>query len=369
MSAPDIDDADVREVIEVLRSGRLALGPKACEFERQLADYVGARHAVAVSSGTAALHLIVRGLGLGPGDEVLTPSFTFVASVNALLYEGVRPVLVDIDPETFCLDPDALARARTPRTKAVMAVDVFGHPADWDRILGFADAHGLRVIDDACEALGAEHAGRRLGQLGAATAFAFYPNKQITTGEGGMLVTGSAELAEAARSLRNQGRSEMGAWLSHERLGFNYRMDEMSAALGLSQLRRIGTLLDKRARVARAYTGRLRGLDRVRPPVERRGVRTSWFVYVVTLAPGLDRAPVMAAMEARGVPVRGYFSPVHLQPYARGCCTIAGEGLPVTEAVARRTIALPFHGNLTEAEIDRVVDVLDRAVRETHAAG
>lgn len=362
MSSADLDESDVQAVLEVVRSGRLALGPKAVEFERAVAEYVGCRHAVAVNSGTSALHLIVKSLGIGPGDEVLVPSFTFAASVNAFLYEGATPVFVDIEPDTLNLDTADLERRITPRTKAIMAVDVFGHPAEWDEILRIAGGHGLRVIDDSCEALGAEYKGRKLGQFGDAAAFAFYPNKQMTTGEGGVVVTDDEKIAGLCRSLRNQGRGEMGAWLEHERLGYNYRLDEMSSALGVSQLRRIEDFLKKREQAARCYGERLEKFSWARPPVVKPHARMSWFVYVVTLAEGFSRDPLMQAMEERGVPVRGYFSPVHLQPYIRERFGSAEGDLPVTEAMARRTIALPFHNNITASQVEKVVATLAEVV-------
>jgi len=297
MSAPDIDSTDIEAVTAVLRSGRLSLGPCMLEFERSLADYVGVSHAVAVSSGTAALHLIVKALGIGPGDEVLVPSFSFVASANAVLYEGATPVFVEIEPEAYTISPEDLERKITPRTRAIMVVDVFGHPARWEAIAATASAHGLDVIDDACEALGAEYGGARLGRFGRAAAFAFYPNKQLTTGEGGMIVTSDADLARQARSLRNQGRDQTGAQLEHERLGFNYRMSELSAALGVSQLARIEDLLAKRAVVARIYDELLGDVPRIRTPRVAANVRISWFVYVVTLDRGLDRDRVMRELE------------------------------------------------------------------------
>jgi perosamine synthetase len=307
----------------------------------------------------------VKSLGIGAGDEVLVPSFTFAASVNALLYEGATPVFVDIEDATYNLDPRDLKRKITAKTRAIMAVDVFGHPAPWDDLLEIAAEHGVDIIDDSCEALGAEYRGRKLGSFGAAAAFAFYPNKQITTGEGGMIVTDSDEIARVSRSLRNQGRGEMGAWLVHERLGYNYRLDEMSAALGVSQMRRIDRVLAKREDVAQRYTSKLEALDWLRPPRVRPNVRMSWFVYVVTLAEELDRDLVMRRVEAHGVPVRGYFPPVHLQPYLREAgIDIRAEGLPVTESVARRTIALPFHSSLTDADIEQVVSALKRAVEQ-----
>lgn len=362
LAQPEIDESDIEAVVEVLRSGRLALGPKAEEFERMVAEYVGVKHAVAVSSGTAALHLIVRALGIAPGDQVLVPSFTFAASVNAFLYEGAVPVFVDIEPDTYNIDPGDLKRKINPRTKAIMVVDVFGHPAEWDAILEIAEKHGLKVIDDSCEAIGAEYKGKKVGQFGDAAAFAFYPNKQITTGEGGVIVTDEDEIARLCRSMRNQGRGEMGSWLHHERLGYNYRMDEMSAALGVSQLKRIEKFLTKREQVARWYTERLEGLDWVRPPVVKPHVRMSWFVYVVTLAEGVDRDGVMRALEEQGVPCRAYFSPIHLQPYVREMLGTREGELPVTESVARRTIALPFHNNLSQDDVEYVVEALKRAV-------
>jgi len=359
MSSPDIDESDIAGVVEVLRSGQLALGPKCEEFERLIADYVGVNHAVAVSSGTAALHLLVRALGFQSGDEVLVPSFTFAASVNALLFEGVTPVFVDIEPDTFNLDPDDVERHITPRTRGIMAVDAFGHPAEWDRIDDIARRHDLRVIDDSCEALGAAYRGRRIGQFGDAAAFGFYPNKQLTTGEGGVLVTNDTQIATVCRSLRNQGRAEMGAWLEHERLGYNYRLDEMSCALGCSQMRRLDLLLAKREAVAHRYTERLRGLDWVSPPTVRTHVRRSCFVYIVTVR-GLERQTVIDALAAAGIPSRAYFAPVHQQRYMAAYLQSSVPKLPVTEEVARRTVALPFHGNMTDEAIDTVVDVLSR---------
>jgi perosamine synthetase len=362
MAAAEIDETDVQAVLSVLRSGRLALGPQAAEFEARLARYAGVKHAISASSGTAALHLIVRSLGLGPGDEVIVPSFTFAASVNAILFEGATPVFIDIEPETKNLDPEQLADLVTDRTKAIMAVDVFGHPAEWDAILTFAKRHALQVVDDSCEGLGSEYNGKRLGGFGTAAAFAFYPNKQITTGEGGMVVTNDSRVAELCRSLRNQGRPVMGQWLEHIRLGFNYRMDELSAALGVSQLERIESFVVERARVANAYTHLLANLDWVATPVVRPHVRMSWFVYVATLARDIDRNYVVRSLEQHGIPSRAYFSPIHLQPYISERFGDLRGTLPVTEDLATRTIALPFHSGLTGDQVERVVDTLRAAV-------
>jgi perosamine synthetase len=324
---------------------------------------VGVEHAVAVSSGTAALHLIVKALGLGPRDEVLVPSFTFAASVNALLYEGVRPVFVDLDPATLNLDVTDLEHRITHRTRAIMAVDVFGVPANWEVLERLAKRNGLILIDDCCEGLGSEYQGRKLGSFGEAGAFAFYPNKQITTGEGGMIVTNRADLAALARSYANQGRGAEGGWLQHHRVGYNYRLDEMSAALGCSQLSRIEEIMAKRERVARLYTQKLKAFRQVEAPVDPPGIRRSWFVYAVTLEEGLDRDRTIAGMEKEGVPARGYFAPIHTQPYIRERYGDLTGTLPVTEAMAKRTLALPFHNNLTEGEIDHVLAVLKRNLK------
>ena len=359
MSAADLDESDAAAVLAALRSGILSLGPAAAEFERLGARLAGTGHAIAVSSGTAGLHLIVRALGLGPDDEVLVPSFTFAASVNALLYEGARPVFVDVEPETYNLEPADLRVRRTPATKAVMVVDIFGHPADWDAIEHAAG--DLILIEDCCEAIGARYRDRPVGSFGRAGCFAFYPNKQMTAGEGGMIVTDDGELARQCRSLRNQGRGEMGGWLEHERLGFNYRMDEMSAALGVSQIKRLETFLAKRAAVATTYTELLSGLDWVRPPVVRLGATASWFVYVVTLAEGIDRDAVIRRLDTRGIPSRAYFTPLHLQPYIRERFGDMRGTLPVTESIAPRTLALPFHNNLGRDQAERVVEELAAA--------
>ncbi len=360
MSAPDIDESDESAIRAALNSGVLGLGPFAEAFEHLAASVAGVTHGIAVSSGTAGLHLISHALGLGRGDEVLVPSFTFAASANAFIYEGAEPVFVDIEPDTYNLDPAELTARRTPRTKAAMVVDVFGHPADWDAI-GPA-AKGLILIDDCCEAIGATHRGKPLGSFGAGGCFAFYPNKQMTTGEGGMVVTDDDALAALCRSLRNQGRGEMGSWLQHERLGFNYRMDELSAALGASQIRRLDTLLSKRAGVAQMYSERLAALDWLRPPVVKPHVTMSWFVYVITLSADVDRDSIVESLASEGIPTRTYFPPLHLQPYIRERYGTREGMLPITEDISRRTLALPFHNTLKEEQVERVVRALVHTV-------
>lgn len=364
MACPDLEESDIQAVLEVLRSGRLALGPKTEEFEKRLAEYVGARYAVAVSSGTAALHLGARALGIGPGDEVLVPSFTFAASVNAFLYVGARPVFVDVDPISYTICPADLESKLTARTRAMGIVDVFGHAADWGPITSLAEDRGVKILDDACEALGGELNGRKIGQFGDAAAFGFYPNKQITTGEGGVLVTSDEAIATQVRSERNQGRTAMGAWLEHRDLGYNYRLDEMSAALGVAQMSRIEQILARREEVARLYTARLASSTFAASPRQKPGVSRSWFAYVVKLQRGLDKVRIMNALDAQGIPSRDYFQPIHRQPYMRAYINPADVRVPVTDDLAQRTLALPFHHNLTAADIDRVVSCLETAAVE-----
>ena len=375
-SSADITEDDVESVVEVLRSGRLSLGPAQERFEELVAEYVGVEHAVAVSSGTAALHLLVRAVGIEPGDEVLVPSFTFAASVNCILYEGAVPVFVDVEPATYNLDPLDLEAKITRRTRAIVAVDAFGHPAEWDEIERIAKKHGLAVIDDACEALGARYRGRRIGTMGDAATFAFYANKQVTTGEGGMIVTDDAGIAEACRSWRNQGRGRMGSWLEHERLGYNYRMDEMSAALGVSQMGRVDALLKRRREAARTYSHYLKQFDWLAAPMALDHAWVSWFVYVVRLAPHVDREALIADLADQGIPSRAYFSPIHLQPYIQTMLAAGKLGagwdwspssLPVTEELSKHTLALPFHSNLTEADVDLVVRALAKSAPGLHS--
>ncbi|MGH2592554.1 MAG: DegT/DnrJ/EryC1/StrS family aminotransferase, partial [Anaerolineae bacterium] len=325
------------------------------------------RHAVAVSSGTAGLHLTVIAAGVSDGDEVITTPFSFVASANVMLYERARPVFVDIDPQSLNIDPDRIEAAITPHTRAILPVHAFGQPADMHPILDIARRHNLTVIEDACEAIGAEYKGRKAGTLGHVGVFAFYPNKQMTTGEGGVIVTGDDEWNHLFRSLRNQGRDVFDAWLNHSRLGYNYRLDEMSAALGVAQIDRIEELLAKRERVASWYATRLQDIQGVTAPfVAPATTRVSWFVYVVRVASGIDRDRIVSLLEARGIPSRPYFSPIHLQPFYRqrfGC--VPGD-FPITERVAASTLALPFFGNMSEEQVAVVCDTLREVVAQAH---
>jgi perosamine synthetase len=376
MSRPDITAAERAAVLDVLSTSTLALGPHLERFERALADTVGVRHGVGVNSGTSGLHLCMIAAGVGEGDVVLTTPFSFVASANCILYERARPVFVDIDPTTLGIDPDALdttARrlaARKERVRAILPVHVFGHPADMDPINAVAERHGLVVVEDACEAIGAGYKGRPVGTLGDAAVFAFYPNKQMTTGEGGMIVTDDDAWDALCRSLRNQGRDVFDGWLEHSRLGFNYRLDEMSAALGAAQVARLAEILSRRARVAAAYTQRLSRLEHVTvPPVAPWVTRMSWFVYVVRLAPWLDRDGVIAALAERGVPARAYFPPIHLQPLYRERFGFMPGDFPVSEAMGRRCLALPFFGAMTDLQIETVCTALGEVLAEAESRG
>jgi perosamine synthetase len=363
LSAPSVDERDEQRVIEALRSGRLALGPMIDAFERGLAERVGAPYVAAVSSGTAGLHLCVRLAGLGPGDEVVTTPFSFVASTNCLLYEGAEPVFVDVDPETLNLDPAAVAAAVTPGTRAVLAVDIFGYPAELDALGVIAEKHGLALIEDAAQALGAEYRGRPVGSFGHPAVFGFYPNKQLTTGEGGAVTLASEADWQLVKSLSNQGRSDSGDWLTHTRLGYNYRLDEVSAALGLAQLEKLDDLLEMRTEVASRYADLLASVDGVatlRPDDDDH--RRSWFVYVVLLDREVDRNAVMARLGEDGVASKPYLPSIHLQPYYRERFGYKEGMLPVAEDASRRSLALPFHPRLAVEDQEYVVDALRRAV-------
>lgn len=370
LSRPDVTSADVEAVVEVLHTPHLSLGPKVEEFERAFCEYTGAQHATAVNSGTSALHLAIRALGVGAGDEVITSSFSFVASANCALFEQANPVFVDIDPVSFNLDPSLVEAAITERTKAILPVHVFGRPADMDRITRIAAARGLRVIEDACEALGAFWQDRHVGTIGDVGTFAFYPNKQITTGEGGMLVTQDSRLDAMFKSMRNQGRGASGGWLQHERLGYNYRLSDIHSALGISQIRRVAEILAQRNAVAEMYRDRLSPVGEIElPAYELPSSRLSWFVYVIRLkGAGRDeRNAMLDYLRARGVACSDYFAPIHLQPFFRARGHKAGQ-LPVTEAIADTTIALPFFTRMTEAEVDYVASTLKAGIGELRLA-
>jgi perosamine synthetase len=365
LAKPWLDEREEELVLEVLRSGRLSLGPWIERFEQEVAERVGAPYAAAVSSGTAGLHLLCKIAGVGPGDEVITSPLSFVASANCFILEGATPVFADVDPVTLNLDPAAVEAAITERTRAMVAVDMFGLPCDLDPLRALAERHDLVLIEDACESLGAEYKGAPLGSHGPSAAFAFYPNKQMATGEGGVVTTHSEETWRLLCSLRNQGRSYDGGggWFHHVRVGLNYRWTDVQAAIGLGQLEKLDRILALRAEAAERYGELLAGIDSVEVPAPDDGdCRRSWFVYVVKLDPALDRDAVMIALRAEGIATAEYVPCIHLQPYMRERYGFA-EGLcPVAEETARHTMALPFFTQIEPGDQERVVEVLRSAV-------
>jgi dTDP-4-amino-4,6-dideoxygalactose transaminase len=364
LSRPYLDEREEELVLEVLRSGRLSLGPTIDRFEHLLAERVGAPYAAAVSSGTAGLHLLCHIAGIGAGDEVITSPLSFVASANCFIVEGATPAFADVDPVTLSIRPDAVEAAVTERTKAVVAVDMFGWPCELDELRAICERHGLVLIEDSAEALGAEYKGRPIGSHGPSAVFGFYPNKQMTTGEGGVVVTHSEEEWNLLRSLRNQGRSYgEGSWFHHVRLGFNYRWTDVQAALGIAQLEKLDRILELRAAAARRYDDLLSGLGSVdTPSSDDADHRRSWFVYVVELAPDLDRDRVMDELRSRGVATAEYVPCVHLQPYMRERYGFTEGMCPAAEDAARRTMALPFFTAIEPEDQERVVEVLAAAV-------
>ena len=363
LSSPYLDERDEELVLEVLRSGRLSLGPTIDRFEELFAERVGAPYAAAVSSGTAGLHLLCRIAGLGPGDEAITSPYSFVASANCAIYEGATPVFADVDAETMNLDPAAVEAAITERTKAIVAVDIFGYPCELDPLRALCERHGLALIQDACEALGAEYRGAPVGSQGPSAVFAFYPNKQMTTGEGGMVTTHSEEEWGLLKSLRNQGRADGGGWLEHARLGYNYRIDDIRAALGIGQLEKLDRILALRQAAAKRYSELLADVDGLEVPLadDADHVR-SWFVYVVKLAAGVDRERVIAELERQGIASSRYLPSIHLQSYMRESYGFR-EGLcPVSEDLSQRTLALPFFAQLEADDQERVAEALRAAL-------
>jgi perosamine synthetase len=362
LSSPYIDERDEELVLEVLRSGRLSLGPAIDRFEELFAEKAGAPYAAAVSSGTAGLHLLCVIAGLQEGDEVITSPYSFVASANCFIYEGATPVFADVDERTMNLDPAAVEALITERTKAIVAVDIFGYPCELDPLRDLCRRHGLVLIQDACEALGAEYKGKMVGSHGVDAVFAFYPNKQMTTGEGGMVTTHDEETWRRLVSLRNQGRADGGGWLEHARLGYNYRIDDIRAALGIGQLEKLDRILAARAEVAGRYAELLAGLELELPLADDADHVRSWFVYVVKLPAGVDRDGVIAALGAEGIACAPYLPSIHLQSYMRERFGFS-EGLcPVSEDCSARTMAIPFHARLEREDQERVVEALRAAL-------
>jgi perosamine synthetase len=363
LSGPWLDEREEELVVDVLRSGRLSLGPTIDRFEELFAERVGAPYAAAVSSGTAGLHLLCIAAGVGPGDEVVTSPYSFVASANCAIYEGATPVFADIDPRTLNLTPDAVEAAITDRTRAVVAVDIYGYPCELDELRALCEARGIALIEDACEALGASYKGAPVGSQGPSAVFAFYPNKQITTGEGGMVTTHSESEWRLLRSLRNQGRADSGGWLEHARLGFNYRIDDVRAAIGIGQLEKLDAILEARSTIAARYGSLLSSIPALELPcADDAEHERSWFVYVVTLPAEADREAVIASLTERGIQTARYLPCIHLQPYMQERFGYRVGLCPVAEDVASRTLALPFHARLDEDDQTYVADALAAAL-------
>ena len=363
LSRPYLDEREEELVLDVLRSGRLSLGPAIERFEQLIAERVGAPYAAAVSSGTAGLHMLCHIAGVGEGDEVITSPVSFVATANCFIFEGGRPVFADVDQQTLNLDPEAVEAAITDRTKGIVTVDMFGYPCELDELRAIAARHGLWLIDDSCEALGAEYKGSPIGSHGVSGAFGFYPNKQITTGEGGIVTTHSEEEWELLKSLRNQGRSYDSRWFHHVRLGFNYRITDVQAAMGIAQLEKLDRLLAMRADVARRYGELLGSIDGVELPcADDADHRRSWFVYVVKVAEGIDRDAVLERLASQGIEAGHYVPAVHLQPYLRDAYGFSEGMCPVAEDACSRTLALPFFPQLEAEDQKLVVDALQDAL-------
>jgi len=364
LSKPDITEKEQKAVLEVLKTSSLSLGKKYLEFEKIVAKFVGVKHAVTVNSGTSGLHLIIRALGIGEGDEVITTPFSFIASSNCILFEKAKPVFVDIDEKTFNIDVKKIEEKITKKTKAILAVDVFSQPADWQELKRIAKKHKLFLIEDSAEALGSEYMGKKCGSFGDAGIFAFYPNKQITTGEGGIILTNNKKIADFCRSSANQGRKVVdGKWLEHIMLGYNYRLDEMSCALGIVQMQRIKEIIKKRVKVADLYNKKLKNIEGLETPHIKPGNQLSWFVYVIKLADkfgGKKKDNIMAEMVKRGIQCGKYFQTIHLQPFYKKEFGYKEGSFPIAENISKRTIALPFHSNLSEKEIDFVVENLKK---------
>jgi len=387
MSSPDLNDEDRQAVMDVLQTNTLSIGPRVEAFEDAVRNYTSAGYAIAVNSGTAGLHLCIRASGIKAGDLVITTPFSFISSTNVILFEHAIPIFVDVDPLTGNMDVRQTTEAvndlvsgnsrliekwmpgnnlpNAGRLKAILAVDVFGQPADYDALSLICRQHNLSLIEDSCEALGSEYRGEKAGRLGNYGVFAYYPNKQMTTGEGGMVITDDQKAAEFMKSLRNQGRAPGDTWLQHTYLGYNYRLDEMSAALGVSQMKRIDELIQKRARIADDYNQQLNQIDGVETPIILpETTKMSWFVYVIRLSNGLDRTRIAARMESAGIPVRPYFLPIHLQPYLAKQFGYQPGDYPVTEDLGRRSLALPFSSSMTTSQVDLVCHELAESIKE-----
>ncbi|MFX0140653.1 MAG: DegT/DnrJ/EryC1/StrS family aminotransferase [Candidatus Hodarchaeota archaeon] len=386
LSRPDINELDKEKVLEVLNTNNLSLGPKLFEFEKKFSDYIGTKYTIAVNSGTSGLHLCIKSLDLKYGDEVLTTPFSFIASANCILFERAKPVFVDIEEKTWNIDIDNLnyaikKRKKNKKLKAILPVHIFGRPCNMNEIMDMAEEYELKVIEDSCEAIGAEYLTEKLannksfvkkeiwkkvGTFGDCGVFAFYPNKQITTGEGGMVVTDNENIFNSCKSMRNQGRSEDGVWLQHERLGYNYRLSDINCALGITQLERINEILTKREKVANSYNEKLKEIEGIITPQYEENKKISWFVYVIRLIDNYsqnDRDLILIKLKEQGIGCSHYFSPIHLQPFYRKWFGYKKGNFPVTERISERTIALPFYNNLKREEVDYVCENLKKIMK------
>lgn len=368
LSKPWITEDDIQEVEKVLRTPHLSSGPKLIEFENKLAQAAGRKYAIAVNSGTSALHLIIRSLGIKSGDEVITSPFSFVASSNCVLFENAKPVFVDIRKDTYNINTSLIEGKVNKNTKAILAVDIFGQPADWEALGKIAEKYNLLLIEDSAEAIGSEYKGKPAGSFGVASVFAFYPNKQLTTGEGGVVLTDDETVFTLSKSMRNQGRGEEETWLLHTRIGYNYRISDINCALGISQLNRLEKIIQMRDEVAQKYSRKLSEIEEIVVPyVNSQTTRMSWFVYVVRLSDRFskeERDLIIDRLGKRGIESRNYFATIHLQPFYRKQFGYKEGDFPVAEFVSERTIALPFHTMLKEEEIDYVVDCLKEIILE-----
>jgi len=363
LARPYITQDEIEMVTSTLKSGILSLGTKLKEFEELFAQTIGTNHAVAVNSGTSGLHLCIRALGIKEGDEVITSPFSFIASANCILYEKATPVFVDVNENTFNIDPEKIERAITPRTKALLIPHIFGQSCNMTRVMEIAQKHNLKVIEDACESINATHNGKKLGTFGDAAVFAFYPNKQMTTGEGGMIITNNKEIYEYCKSAANQGRSDNMQWLTHDKLGYNYRLDEMSAALGVAQLKKIDLLIGRRQEIVKAYNKELAELPNIILPKEAQGNISSWFVYPVRIKEKRDM--LIQKLIEKGVQSKAYFFPcIHLQPFYRKQFNYWEGSYPIAEKLSRETFILPLYIELTIKEINQVKQALQESLGE-----
>ena len=361
LSGPDIKRFERKKVLKVLKTRHLSRGNKIKEFEEKFVKYIGVTDAIAVNSGTSALHLIVKALGFKKGDEVITTPFSFISSSNCLLMEDLKPVFVDIDPETYNIDPNLIEKKITKKTKAILVVDVFGQPSDIDKILKIAKKHKLQVIQDSCEALGARYKGERIGNKTIASIFAFYPNKQITTGEGGIILTSNKKIADLCRSLRNQGRNQKGEWLSYEILGYNYWMDEMSACLGITQLSRINDILNKRKKIAERYIKKLKNVPGISFLQTKSENKISWFVFPIKVNEKI-RNKVLEYLQEQGVGCQTYFPSIHLEPFYKKKLKYKKGDFPISEKTSKQLIILPFYNKLKNKDMDYVVQKIKEAI-------